>query len=250
MRLIDSHCHVSDADFPLDQMETLASARASGVDKIIVIGTDEADSISALDFAQKNSGVWASVGVHPHEAKKGINFLRELDFNQPKLVAIGEIGLDYHYDHSPHDVQKRVLREQIELALGHNLPIIFHVREAFTDFWPIVGDYDIKRAVVHSYSDNLANLEEILANDWYVGINGLVTFTKNKEQIAAFRQAPLERILLETDAPYLAPKPKRGEVNQPAFVSYVAEFLAQERGVSPEYVATVTSANVESLFSI
>ena len=250
MRLIDSHCHIADCDFPLPQNEVLTAAAAAHVVKMITIGTDEMSSRQAVKFASQHSNVWASVGVHPHTAQNGVAFLQQLDFSNPKIVAVGEIGLDYHYDFSPREVQQQVLRQQIELGLEYNLPIIFHVREAFADFWKIVADYTIPRAVVHSFSDNLANLEQILAKNWFIGVNGLVTFTKDTTQKQAFAAIPLEKLLLETDAPYMTPVPLRGRPNQPAYVTKVAEFLAAERQITLEKLAETTSQNAELLFSL
>ena len=250
MRLIDTHCHLADKDFPLNPADCLTEAKLNGVEKIILASSDADESHRSLAFAEQNDGVWASVGVHPHHAKDGVEFLSQIDFKHSKLVAIGEIGLDYHYDFSPRDVQQAALRHQIEVALGQDLPIIFHVREAFTDFWQIVGDYDIKRAVVHSFSDNAINLAKVLDKGWLVGLNGIVTFTKDSEQLAVYESVPLNRLILETDAPYLAPPPVRGKINQPAYVKYVAEFLAQQRQIAIEDLAEQTSRNAELLFSI
>ncbi len=250
MRLIDTHCHLADAEFPLDPIDCLAEARLAGVEKIILASADEDESRRALAFAENHVNVWASVGVHPHHAKDGMNFMHQIDFSHSKLVAVGETGLDYHYDFSPRDVQVKVLRQQIELALAHDLPIIFHVREAYDDFWQVVDGYDIRRAVVHCFSDNQANLERILAKEWMVGLNGIVTFTKDHKQLAIYRNMPLNSIVLETDAPFLAPSPLRGQVNQPAYVKRVVEFLAAQRGLPVTELAEQTSRNAELLFSI
>lgn len=250
MRLIDTHCHLADAEFPLDPIECLAKAERNGVDKIILASADEDESRRALVFVENNANVWTSVGVHPHHAKDGIDFLRRVDFSHPKLVAIGETGLDYHYDFSPRRTQRQVFRQQIELALEYDLPIIFHVREAYEDFWKIVDDYEIKRAVVHCFYSNEVNLKRILAKDWMVGLNGVITFTKDSKQLEIYKNIPLDKIILETDAPYLAPVPLRGKINQPAYVKYVAKFLAQLRGLPIAELAEQTSRNAELLFSI
>lgn len=250
MQLIDTHCHIADANYPLDRVEVLAQARRAGVEKIITIGTDEVDSKSALALAESEARVWASVGLHPHEAMKGVEFLQDFDLKHPKIVAIGEIGLDYHYNFSPRADQEKVLRQQIELALAAELPIVFHVREAFADFWRITKDYEIKRAVVHSFSDTIDNLERVLNRGWLVGVNGLITFTKDLVQQAAFAAIPLDRLLLETDAPYMTPAPLRGQPNQPAYVRQIAEFIAKQNQLSLDVVAAATSRNAELLFSI
>jgi TatD family hydrolase len=168
----------------------------------------------------------------------------------PKLVAIGEIGLDYFYTHSPRDVQIQVLEAQIQLAIDNNLPVIFHVREAFDDFWPIFDNFHGIRGELHSFTDNQANLNQGLKRGLYVGVNGISTFTKDPAQQKLFATIPLERMLLETDAPFLTPVPMRGTVNEPAFVSYVAKHHATIRGITPEEVALATTANASTLFSI
>lgn len=248
--LVDTHCHLHDHDFPLDQAEAYQAAQENGVKQMLVVGTDQVSSEQALAFAEQYDGVFATVGVHPHHAKDGIDFLQNVNWQHPKLVAVGEIGLDYHHDFSPRPIQRSVFQSQIELALKHDLPIIFHVREAFDDFWPIVDQFTIPKAVVHSFSDNINNLDLILAKNWLVGINGLVTFTRDPEQIEAFEHVPLEGMLLETDAPYMTPKPFRGQPNQPAFVRQVAEFIAGQRGLTTEKVAAVTTDNARCLFNL
>lgn len=251
--LIDSHCHLHEADFPIDQAEALQLAREVGVKQIIVIGTDKQSSLAAVEFSRQHEGVFATVGVHPHEASGGCDFLKQIDFKtEPKIVAIGEIGLDYHYDFSPREVQRAVFREQLALAIKQNLPVVFHVREAFSDFWQIFDEMTTNRqkirGVVHSFSDNLANLEQALERGLYIGVNGIATFTKDTAQLEAFAKIPLNRLLIETDAPYLAPKGKRGQTNQPAFVYDIAKWLAEFYGISFDQLAATTTANAKELF--
>lgn len=167
----------------------------------------------------------------------------------PKIVAIGEIGLDYFYMHSPRDIQIRALEAQIELALAHKLPIIFHVREAFDDFWPIFDNFQGIRGELHSFTDTAKNVEEGLKRGLYIGVNGISTFTKDTLQQQLFATIPLERLLLETDAPFLTPMPFRGRVNEPAFVTEVAAQHARMRAISFEDVATATTANAHALFA-
>ena len=254
--LIDSHCHIHDADFPLPTDEVLALAKQAGVAQMVVIGTNEQSSRRAVAFANQHAQIWAAVGTHPHDASAGCGYLRALDLTDPKIVAIGEIGLDYHYDFSPREVQQRVLRQQLAVAIEADLPVVFHVREAFDDFWPIFdqmamraqADGRVLRGVVHSFSDNLANLQMALERNLYVGVNGIATFTKDETQLKAFRAVPLEKLLIETDAPYLAPKGRRGQPNQPAYVREVAEWLAEFYGVELAELATVTTANARRVF--
>lgn len=267
MQFTDSHCHIHEANLGLaaedlthkmwgklgatpDDM--LARAAQKGVTRAICVGCTLADSRRAVDFAQSRSGVWASIGLHPHEAKEGQEALDGIAAlaERPKVVAVGEIGLDYFYGHSEREDQIKALRFQIELALQHNLPIIFHVREAFDDFWPIFDSYKRIRGVLHSYTDNFANFEQAMQRNLYIGVNGIMTFTKIEEQLRVARAIPLQKLLLETDAPFLTPKPFRGTVNEPAHVSLVAEFLADLRNESIEDLANQTTRNAQTLFSL
>jgi len=166
-----------------------------------------------------------------------------------KLVAIGEIGLDYFYMHSPRLVQIKALEQQLDLALKHNLPIIFHVREAFEDFWAIFDNFHGLRGELHSFTDSQIHMEEGLKRGLYIGANGISTFTKDEKQRAMFAAIPATKLLLETDAPFLTPVPFRGRVNEPAFVRNVAEHHAKIRGLSLEDIATITTANATALFA-
>jgi TatD DNase family protein len=167
-----------------------------------------------------------------------------------KIVAIGECGLDYFYNNSPKKQQFDMLHAQIELAQKYNLPMIFHVREAFIDFWPIFDQYQGIRGVLHSFTDTQANLDKAMERELYIGVNGISTFTKIEAQREVFRRAPLERIILETDAPFLTPVPKRGTINEPAFVTLVADFLANLRSISLRELSRATSQNASDLFLI
>jgi TatD DNase family protein len=167
-----------------------------------------------------------------------------------KLVAIGEIGLDYFYTHSPRDVQIQALEAQIALALQYKLPIIFHVRDAFDDFWPIFDNFHGIRGVLHSFTDTAANIEQGLSRGLLIGVNGISTFTKDKAQQQMFANIPLGSLLLETDAPFLTPAPFRGKVNEPAFVAKIAAYNAYIRGISTEEVAAITTANADALFAL
>lgn len=251
MNLIDTHCHIHEADYPLAAEEVLTRARAAGVTKLLCVGTSEESSREAVEFAALHDGVFASVGVHPHETKEGYDEVRQLlDLEKTKIVAVGEIGLDYFYTHSPRDVQIKALESQIDAALRHNMPIIFHVREAFDDFWPLFDNFHSIRGVLHSFTDTAQQMEEGLKRGLFIGVNGISTFTKDASQQDMFARIPSERLLLETDAPFLTPVPLRGKVNEPAFVKHVAEFHAEKRGISLDELASITSANAERLFVI
>lgn len=250
MNLVDTHCHVHEADYPLSSDEVIKVADKAGVTKIICIGTDMTSSSQAVGFAARYDKVWAIIGVHPHESKHGIEGLTEL-INEKKIVGIGEIGLDYYYNHSPRDIQIKTLNQQIEIALKNNLPISFHVREAFDDFWPIVDNFGSKiRAVVHSFTDTIKNLDRSLEHNFMIGVNGIVTFNKDPSQNDMYRRIPLSNMILETDSPFLTPKPYRGNINQPAFVKEIAYAVAELKRVEFDEVSRVTTANAQALFNI
>ncbi|MDO4870826.1 MAG: TatD family hydrolase [Candidatus Saccharibacteria bacterium] len=257
--LVDSHCHIHEADFPIGLDEVLNAAKAADVQKMITIGTDESSSRRAIDLAVQQDNIWATVGVHPHSASSGCEFLDSIDFTaNPKIVAIGETGLDYHYDFSPHKIQQELLRQQLIIAIKVDLPVVFHVREAFDDFWMIFDEMaDVAqkqgqklRGVIHSFSDNLDNLQKALKRGLYIGVNGIATFTKDETQLGAFRAVPLEKLLIETDAPYLAPKGKRGQINQPAYVRDVAKWLAEFYKIDFNELVTQTTKNAHKLFGV
>lgn len=275
MQLTDTHCHIheivaathgSESHNGGDSMhgrwkrngrtpeEVVSDAADAGVSRLICIGCTASDSRLAVEFAQDRPAVWASIGIHPHEAEDYANFPDKLKkfaelIDKPKVVAVGECGLDYFYEHSPKAEQEKVLRFQIELALAHNVPMIFHVREAFDDFWLIFDSYRGIRGVIHSFSAGEKELGQIIERGLYVGLNGIMTFTKNEAQLAAARAVPLDRLLLETDAPFLAPAPHRGQVCEPRHVRVTAEFLANLRGETLEELAAATTVNSVKLFS-
>lgn len=202
-----------------------------------------------MEFAAKHANVFASIGVHPHDTKDGWSGVEAL-FGAEKLVAVGEIGLDYFYSHSPRETQIKALEVQIDLALRHDLPVIFHVREAFDDFWPIFDNFHGICGELHSFTDTQKNLEEGLKRGLFIGVNGISTFTKDKTQQEMFATIPVTHMLFETDAPFLTPMPLRGKVNEPAFVRNVAEYHANLRGVSLAEIASATTTNATMLFTL
>ena len=252
MNVIDSHCHLHDSEFyPENREEVYRQSLEAGV-TMICVGTDARSSAEAVEFARTHSNCYAVVGIHPHEAKDGDTAVirQQVVDHRSHIVGIGEIGLDYFYDHSPHDVQQQALREQLSIAREFDLPVSFHIREAFGDFWPIYDEFSDVRGVMHSFTDSQKNLEEGFKRGLYVGINGISTFTKDGAQQALYRDAPLDKILLETDAPFLTPKPFRGKMNLPAYVVEVAASQASLKGVPLEDVLRTTTANARSLFRI
>lgn len=251
---IDSHCHVQEPEFFPRPEEALAEARRAKVRKIVCIGTDAKTSQMAYEFAKKQQEVFWTYGVHPetlvNTPKKQIlaeieAFDKRMSEGQERegLVAIGEIGLDYHYKPFERMQQVEILEAQLELAIKYDLPVVFHIREAFEDFFPVVKNFPKVRGVVHSFADNKETLGKCLDRGFFIGVNGLATF-------ATIPLAPLERVLLETDAPFLAPVPLRGRSNQPAFIPYIGEFLAKKCNLSVDKVARQTTKNAEELFGM
>ena len=247
--LIDTHCHIHESyELPID--EVLQRAAESEVGEYICVGTSEKSSELAVSFAEDHLEAYAAIGVHPHDTKDGYEAIAHIAGTSSKIVAVGEIGLDYFYTHSPREVQMEALEAQIQVALSYDLPIIFHVREAFDDFWPIFDKYPGIRGELHSFTDSSQNLQMALDRGLYIGLNGISTFTKDETQKATFDSIPLDRLLLETDAPFLTPAPLRGKVNEPAYVKLVAQYHANRRGISLEEIADATTANARALFKL
>lgn len=259
--IIDSHCHIHDQDFPFSKEEIFENMREMGVGAAICVGTDAENSVRAVEFCRENSSeisLFAAVGIHPHEAER-VDFERDLATlrnltKSTNVVAIGEIGLDYFYENSPREAQKRALWEQLKIAFEADLPVSFHVRNALDDFWQILDNFEAEygqiRGVLHSFTDSEENLARALERGLYIGINGISTFVKEEDLLKMFEKVPLERILLETDAPYLAPNGKRGKKNQPAWTALVVQDLAIKRGLSQEKISKITTQNTRELFNL
>ncbi|MBC7746650.1 TatD family hydrolase [Pedobacter sp.] len=257
MQFTDTHCHIHEAQYPLDKGDVLIRARQNGVNRLICVGTDEVTSAEAVSFVQGKADMWASVGLHPHDAVHGMAAIAALETllqDEKKIVAIGECGLDYFYNHSPRETQFEMLDEQMKLALQYDIPMIFHVREAFDDFWPLFDKYQsagqLIRGVVHSFTDTQENLQKALDRGLLIGVNGISTFTKVDAQTEMYRQIPLDRLILETDAPYLTPTPLRGKVNEPAFVTHVAKYIANLQSINLTELSLATERNATRLFSL
>jgi len=252
MNFIDTHCHIHSLDYTIEPQQAIGNALTMGVDKLICVGCDENDSALAVEFANKHDNIWASVGLHPHDAKLGQDAFDKLALLAPlsKVVAIGECGLDYYYNHSGKEDQEKALKFQMELALANDLPMIFHVRDAFDDFWPIIDQYKGLRGVIHSFTSNTKHLNEALSRGLYIGLNGIMTFTKDEKQLSMARQVPLEKLLLETDSPFLTPRPLRGKVNEPKNIVLIAEFLADLRQQDLDVIGASSTSNAKQLFGI
>jgi TatD DNase family protein len=255
MDLIDTHCHPHFDNFLPEPGKILAAAAADGVRRVVAVGTTVDDSRRAIKFAAGHDNVWATAGVHPHEAAKFIadknaqNRLAEI-LDSSSICAVGEIGLDYYKNYSPKEDQIATLRRQIELGASSGLPFIFHIRDAWPDFWPIFDSYPGLKGIIHSFSTSIKQLEEALKRDLYIGLNGIMTFTKDEAQLVAARQVPLTHLVLETDAPFLAPAPFRGQTCEPKHIKVIVEFLAELRGENPENLAAATTTNALKVFKL
>lgn len=249
MYFTDTHCHIHEQAYAQSE-EAYARSLASGVHRINCVGTDIKSSVEAVEFANSHERAWATIGIHPHEAQSQLTELSVLEQllkeNSQKIIGIGEIGLDYYYNHSPREVQIQALEAQLQIALGYDLPVSFHVRDAFEDFWPIFHNFSNISGVLHSFTDNLSNMEKGLKNELYVGINGIATFATDKQEL--YRVLPLSKMLFETDAPFLTPKPHRGKVNEPGFVVYIAQHIANLQGCELSEVSRQSEQNATDLF--
>ena len=250
---VDTHCHIHESDYRLPLEDVISRAHDAGVIKMICVGTNIDSSEAALRTARQNESLYASIGVHPHDVKNGFEIAHLVD-SQDKLVAIGEIGLDYFYTLSPKSDQVAALEFQLDLAINNNLPVIFHVRDAFDDFWPILDNFSRDRGkirgVIHSFTDSKVNLDKAIERSLCIGVNGIATFTKDEAQKEMFSSIPLEYLLLETDSPFLTPVPKRGNINEPAYVINVASFLAEQKHIKIEELGQATTSNATRVFGL
>lgn len=253
VELIDSHCHLYDTrGVALD--DVLAAARAAGIVQMVNVGCDEATTRAAIEIASTHDGVYATVGLHPHEAVHGIDtILPFLDdpAAMAHVIAIGEAGFDLYYEHSPRDAQAEVFAAQIQLAHERDLPLVIHTRDAWPDTFDVLDAEGMpERTIFHCFSGGPDEARACLDRGAYLSFSGIVTFKTATDLQAAARLCPTDRLLVETDSPYLAPVPFRGKTNTPALVPYVAAKLAELKGASMEAVAQATSANFEALFKI
>ncbi len=254
--LVDSHCHLDFPDFEDDLDGVLARARTAGVGWMLTIGTKVSRFDGVLAIADSRDNVFCSVGIHPHEAAREPEVTAEhlvrMAVRHPKIVAFGETGLDFFYDHSPRDIQAQVFRTHIAAAREAGLPIIVHTRDADSETIAILRDEQQKGAftgVIHCFSSGRGMAEAAIDMGMYVSLSGIVTFKRADELRAIVRDLPLDRLLVETDAPYLAPVPKRGKPNEPAFTAYTAACVAEVKGVTAEELAEQTTTNFFTLFS-
>jgi TatD DNase family protein len=272
--LIDTHAHLHHDGLKDRVDEVVQDATSAGVTTIINVGVTEQDSRQAVELASRYDNIYATIGLHPHDAESdeltsAIKVLDELATHS-KVVAVGECGLDYFRPpeisqtsdlDGPQDSiksltsvlrqrQEPVFRAQIELALKHNLPMVWHIRDAFDDFFEIIDEYSSVKGIVHCFTSSRADMDKAVERGFLIALNGIMTFTKDHAQVEMARAVPLDNLVLETDCPFLAPVPLRGKTNEPSFLKLTAEFLAQLRGESPEDLARATSGNAAALFGL
>lgn len=267
---IDSHCHLQDDGFASDLPEVIARAKAAGVDTIVLATSNVEDSAVAVDLALEH-GLYTTVGIHPHDASsyngdslgeleslvRSANKRARLKGRDNVVVAFGELGLDYHYDFSPRDVQREVFYAQLTLAKTLELPIVFHLREAFQDFFNLVEQaqreqlfLDDTPGVVHCYSGSAEFAKRLLPFGFLFGFDGPLTFKNAKTPLEVVDSLPADRLVLETDAPYLTPVPFRGKRNEPSYVPHIGAKMAEIKKMSPEAMAAITTKNAKRLFRI
>jgi TatD DNase family protein len=244
----DTHCHLEDDRMDLGTDAAVRAALDAGVSTMVTIGCDANTSRAAIAVAAKHPEVWATVGLHPHEAQRGTDQLLSL-IDQPRVVAIGECGLDYYYEHSDRPSQRRAFAEQIALAHQHGLPLVVHTRDAWGETLDILDAEGVPtNTVMHCFSGGPEHARLCLDRGMFLSFSGIVTFKNAADLRDAALMCPEDRLLVETDSPYLAPVPHRGKQNQPAFVAVVGDAIAKLRGVSPEHLADATSRNARRAF--
>lgn len=251
--LVDSHAHLDDARFGADRDDVIRRARESGVGRILTIGNGAGpdDMGCGIPIAEAHDEVWTSVGVHPHDAARlepgHLDLMADLA-GHPRVIGIGETGLDFHYDHSPRDVQIDVFRSQVRVAMRLDLPVIIHTRNADSETMAVLDELRPSRGVVHCFTGGRALAEAALGHGLMISFSGILTFKGGGAIREIARDVPADRILVETDSPYLAPVPFRGKRNEPAYVPRTAAVLAELRGESVESIARQTTANFDALF--
>ena len=262
MQICDTHCHLNLNNFRDDVEEVIQRARLTGISRILVPGIDLPTNQIAMELAERFPEVHVAVGIHPNDGltwtEETLPLLRQLAVH-PKVVAIGEIGLDYYRDRCPRELQQTIFKAQLQLAAEMNLPVVIHNRDALQDLWPILSDWqqqlhsdrsplENRPGVLHSFTGSLAEALMIVHQNFFIGINGPVTFKNavDRQEVAA--GVPEDFLLLETDSPFLTPHPHRGERNEPAFVQFINSKIAALRGISAEHIAETTTYNADWLF--
>ncbi len=253
--LFDTHAHLDDEQYAEEQQAVIERAQQAGVGLIVNVGYNVESARQTVELTQQYDFIYGAVGMHPHDAKdlneQSLAALREMA-GQPRIVAVGEIGLDYYYDLSPRETQQQVFREMIRLAKELRKPIIIHDRDAHEDTWRIVQEEQAAEVggIFHCYSGSWPWAQEIIKQGFSIALGGTVTFKNARKVVEVAQEIPLESLLLETDCPYLAPVPYRGKRNEPAFVAEVAKAIATLRGMTVEELAAITTANGKRVFAI
>lgn len=250
MKFFDSHCHVHDERMPGGPAAAVEAARAARVSGMVTVGCDRETSRAAIAVAAEHDDVWATVGLHPHDAVDGVDTVVDL-IDHPDVVAVGEAGLDYYYEHSPRDVQQAAFAAQIQLAHEHKLPLVIHTRDAWNDTFDVLAAEGVpEQTIFHCFTGGPDEARRCLDVGGFVSFSGIVTFKSAADVQAAAQLVPLDQMLIETDAPYLAPVPYRGKTNQPAWVGFTAQHIADLRDTPIGLVATATSSNAERAFPL
>lgn len=250
--IFDSHAHYDDDSFSEDLTELLGSLPSKGVSFVVNCATDINSCKKLAEMSDKYSYIYFAAGIHPHEAEDiNEDFIDELRAftNNPKCVAIGEIGLDYHYDFSPRDIQRQVFEKQLILAKELDLPVIIHDREAHEDTLKLLKKYNPK-GIVHCFSGSVEMAKDIVRLGMYIGLGGAVTFKNAKKPVEVAKYVPLESLVLETDCPYMTPVPFRGKRNDSSLISVTADFIAELKGISTQELLDITNENAKNIFAI
>lgn len=254
--LIDTHSHIQLDDYSANRDEVLERARAASV-AMMAVGVDIPSSQAAIVLADQYNDVFATVGLHPHDAAGDKGEVAAEDMaaltklaEHDSVLAIGECGLDYYYNNSPKVAQIDIFKQQIELALKLNKPMVWHVRDAFIDFFDVVDQYPGIRGIVHCFTGTQVEMQAAIDRGFYIAYNGIMTFTKDEAQLETVRATPLDKIVLETDCPWLSPKSHRGRPNEPAYIVEIATFLADLRGEDYDEFCTVTTHNAKTILGI
>lgn len=254
--LVDTHSHIQLDDYDANRDEVIERARAAGV-TMMAVGVDVPSSVAAIELAKANDDIFATVGLHPHDAAGEEGEIAAEDFaaiaklsEDPLVLAIGECGLDYYHDNSPKDIQIDIFKQQIELALKLNKPMVWHVRDAFIDFFEVIDQYPGVRGIVHCFTGTQSEMQQAVDRGFYIAYNGIMTFTKDEAQLETVKATPLDRIVLETDCPWLSPKSRRGRPNEPAYIVETAQFVANLRGDTYSDFCIATTNNAQSILGI
>ena len=254
--LIDTHSHIQLRDYDANRDEVLKRARAAGV-TMMAVGVDVPSSVAAIELAKAHDDIFATVGLHPHDAAGDKGEITDEDMaaitklaEDPSVLAIGECGLDFYYTNSPKEAQVSIFKQQIELALLLDKPMVWHVRDAFIDFFEVVDQHPGVRGIVHCFTGTQPEMQQAVDRGFYIAYNGIMTFTKDRAQLEAVKATPLDRIVLETDCPWLSPKSHRGRPNEPAYIVETAQFIASLRDDDYDMFCDATTKNAQVILGL